>query len=151
MRMVAILLATAATVGCASSQPRPAPNSRARVTLTSLKPTLGAIVNSSVVIAADITFEIYDFQPGAKYVLSPQFDTADGHHSFHPNWPKGIADLTSGSGTISVTYKLADVWNEPQLARRPIKVHFTIMKMTSATTGDPLGQTETITYMTESM
>jgi hypothetical protein len=148
MAKLVFCLTLVMAIGCAS-QPKPQPNSRAHVAFTSVTPPNGATVNASVAIDAEISYEIFDFKPGTRYLLSAQFDTADGHHTSHPNWPNDVVTLTAASGSVRVIYKLADAWNSTAIARNPMKVHFTIMKMTSPRAGDPLGQTETLSYMTE--
>ena len=75
--MVSIMLTTATLAGRAS-QPKPAPNSRARVTFNTLAPSRGAIVAFSDVITADLSYEIFDFSAGAKYLLMPLLTRSTG-------------------------------------------------------------------------
>ena len=121
--------------------------SRATVSVVSLLPPQGEVMNGNTVIEAEIRYAIDGFRADAEYYLAPLFDSTAGEGRTFNKYDR-VTDgqrITAPSGTLRIRYPIAREWSDGKLAK-PVRVSFYIMLRTGERSAKVIGKTPGIQF-----
>lgn len=116
--------------------------------LVEISPVGGATLKRSSVLAADLAYEVRDFQRDAFKVMA-QFDTNERGRTTDGTF-KEYPVLESAAGKIHFCFPMAHVWSGWGVTR-PFAVRFFLNRMLGDGSGRSIvvARTETLTYQAE--
>jgi hypothetical protein len=118
-------------LGCSQAPPveRP-PEGSARLTVLSVEPAPGSVVNRNSVLRVRLEYALPDGYPG-EYLIVPQFTLKTaGLTTSGKGDRKGFPALTDAQGTLELVHPLKPVLNDEEVAR-PLRVWVYLLLRTS--------------------
>jgi len=155
IRGTSILFLLLAIQGCSSTDVHPPPPPWvgaapvATVTVKTVDPTPGTVVNPRSVIDAEIEYSITSFDRSQELYLVPLFDSTESKIVTFNSYQR-ITDalrITAPSGTAHVRYAIGREWHSGRLAM-PVRVRFSLMVRTGAHSTIVIGKSETLEFVT---
>src|SRR5213593_3423258 len=106
------------------------PKSVGSIDVVSLTPEAGSSVDRNTVITVELRYSIDNFQTKQnRYAVSINFQKRDSRTSTFSSGPGDAVVLKEASGTVTLTYPLESIWDNPKL-RKPVVVYFYLHERT---------------------
>lgn len=127
---VALLLLTAAILGAGCIQSETvdvSTPSKASLELVSMNPAPGSRISRDTVLTATLKYQVEQFQ-AQRFIVMVTAATTGSTRTMGKGSDIDQPLLTSASGTVTVTYPLRHLWDDPTAAR-PFQVWFSINQL----------------------
>jgi hypothetical protein len=146
MRSLCFTLLTLVLLSCGGDDPAEDPvGVENSIEIVSIDPPPGSVLTETSVIAANLKYTInpQEKSPDYGFKILIQF-TKKGDSTSVSTQPNSI-DLDSYSGTVTLDHSLLKEWNNPEM-RHPVRIHYSLSRRTSLTTGKTLAKTPGVDY-----
>jgi hypothetical protein len=116
------------------------------VTLLGVEPPEGAELRKDLVVAADVQFQIADFQPDT-YIIVAMFPTV-GFGSMSPGDPGNTPMLQHASGKVHLCVPLQEIYDHPGMLW-PLSMSAAMLKMTDARSSSLSASTRQVKFKSQ--
>lgn len=121
---------------------------RSTLVLNTIAPSAGTKLTEKMVIVANLSYNITDFENG-RYTILAQFETKAGKNTTDGDFPNaGYPSLSQSAGQLDFSFPIKYVWHHKDV-RRPFVLSFYLMKWKDRSSGTRVASTGPVEFQAQ--